>query len=384
MRTIVSFLVVLAVAAACGKKEQQDGPAKPAAEAPAKAPGQAEPAQEQADAQAEAQQRASKVAELQAKGDELRQSVAAREQELGQTIAQVEREQKELDDISKLRRRFSALLQDRNREASKLATMEKQFEELKNLAESAVTGELKTLQNEEREIEKRYDEVYSSWMKELEDANFGAIEESPAAREIRVLRELKQQWFQATPLARSGRAHERERNNINEGFRGWLRDRPERMALAAKILQQDQAPSGKTPDSYDFTELEFFVLIQLLEDALDRQNIAVERKQLSENEDKLKAIEKELDAVREKIAGKMAEGGGDLEQYEDLASRLPDQRKKVQSLEQAVQEYGKIFRETDEKMQELTRMEDEARQKVEVAKKELAEVQSQLRNLGVR
>jgi len=370
-----ALIGLLALAAlACGK-EKNTGPSAAKPEAKAQV-------QEQQKEQEQALERQARVDALRAKRDAAKKRVAELERAYKTLIKEGDAKRAELPDIPKLRRRFVALLQDRNVEASKLRTMEKRFAKLRKLAESRITGELKRLRAEQQALDKRYEEVHSGWLRDLEEANQHLVEESPVKRDLDTLRKLKTKWLEASQVARAGRAGARERGIINDGFRSWLAQAPARGALVERILSASAAAKGKTEKTYDFTKLDFYVLLEMFEDDLDRRNIAVEKKVLTENYAKLAAIQAKLDALREKIAQKMQEGGGELEEFDDLQRRLPGERSKVAGLEAAVTQYGRIFNDAQAKSDALDKAEDDADQALRKAKQDLRDAIRALREFG--
>jgi len=371
MRDAAWITLLVLSALACGKDDHpSSSAAKPRADLQRR---QEQRRQEQARA------RQTRLEALRAKRDAAGKRLQELEQAYKALIKANDAKRKQLENIPKLRRRFVALLQDRNVESSKLRSMEKHFAQLRKLAESRITGELRKLRAQQQALEKRYEEVHSGWLRDLEEADQHLVEESPVKRDLDTLRKLKARWLDASQLARAGRAGSRERGIINDGFRNWLGQVPARKALAVRILAAYPSTKGKTPDTYDFTNLDFYILLEMFENGLDRRNIAVEKKVLTANYAKLEAIQAQLDDLREKIAQKMQEGGGELEEFDDLEHRLPGQRSKVAGLDAAATQYGRIFNEAEAKSDALDKAEDEADQAVKKAKQELRDTRSALR-----
>ncbi|MHC4494092.1 MAG: hypothetical protein ACYTDU_21080, partial [Planctomycetota bacterium] len=138
----------------------------------------------------------------------------------------------------------------------------------------------------------------------------------------------------------------------------------------------------RTPDTYDFTNLDFYILLELLEDSLDRLNIAVENKELKRNRARLEQIQKELDTVEQRLNDHMAEGGHELSEYEDLLDRLPGARENASYLSTRVAEWARIFAEVEKIHTRQTKEADVARAALEHAREQLERVRRELRPLS--
>jgi hypothetical protein len=358
MRKRVLWLVLFA--AACGKKE-------PPAPEPAAAPPPQQPAVEPPPPAPPApsdEERKRKRAELEAKVKELEATKKA-------LLARHEKEREGLPAPSKLRDSYLQAIRDATKKEADLERMRQRQQELKGLAESAARGKLKELREERAKVDERRRAIQDAWRQSMEDASQGAVEESPFKKDLDTVRAVKKQWLLATPAARRGTAKESERRIISDGFRGWLAESTDRKRVVADILGLPLAPKGKTPDTYDFTDLKFFVLLEVMEERLERQNIAVEKKELSENRVKLDAIQKELDAIDEKIREQMLAGGEELQEYEDLVDRLPRVQDSASYLSTRVAELRAVLKQLDETKERQAREETEADAALDKARKEL-------------
>jgi hypothetical protein len=362
-----AVLLSLLLAFGCGKREKpaaapQGGgtpaPVQPKATEPAPPPAPTPPAPDP-------EERKRKREELKAKVGEL-------ERALKDLEAKHEGEMKGLPEVGLLRRTYTQAILDARRKEAELEALRERQNELKKLAESSVRGKLKELRDERGKIAARQDAIQDAWRQSLEDAKLGTVEESPVKKDLDTIRDIKRQWFAATPLARRGAAKENERKIINDGFRGWLGEMPDRKRVVGQILGLPQAPKGKTPDSYDFTDLRFFLLLELMETQIEKQNIAVEKKELTENRGKLEAIQKELDAIDAKIHEHLVEGGEELQEYEELIDRLPLVQQSASYLSERVGVLKSTLDQIDELRQRHTSEEDGALKAVEEARKELA------------
>lgn len=369
-------MLVAALAAACGEKKEEK------AKEPKPAEAKPDPAEVQRREEEARQKRLARIEELKGRERELKGLVAEKKQALDEMIARHEKEEAELPDPSKFRRRVQQLIRDSNVATSTYHSMRTRWEELKKIAESKAGAELKALRAEKEAIDKRYDQALSDMRQAAMEASYGVVEDSPVKRELDTIRAVKKRWFEATPGARRGTADSGERSTISAGFRRWLGEDPIRETVVTKVLAQPEAGAGKALASYDFTDLEFYVLLELLEDILDKQNIAVENKRLAGEEQKLIAIEQEVDAVREKIAQKMMEGGSELAEFEDLDSRMDDAKTKAEGLQQQLANWRAYLAEISGTRTVHLEEQEAARKELEAAQKDLKEVQTELKRLG--
>jgi len=370
--------LMMALACACGEKEKTTPPTGGGQSASTQ-PEQKRPdaaAQQEAARKAQ-QEREARRTELQQKKDELAATVAAAKKTLEELDKRQAEELKGLPDLRKLRPYLMGLIRDSNTESARLQSMERQYAELKEtVAKTKVSAELQAIQDELEAVEKRYWEAHSGWLASREEARFGAVQESPVKRDLDQLRAIRAQWFQATPMARRGAAGGSEKKIINDGFRAWLSELPDRQRVASETI------GGKAVDGYDFSDLRFYLVLSKRELELEKQNITLEKKELDENAVKLAAIEKEMDALRERLAEKLAEGGGDLERYNDLAQRMKDQRTKAADLKRMVDEYEATFAEVEGMKERQLKEQDDAARALEAAEKELKETSAALAKLG--
>ena len=199
----------------------------------------------------------------------------------------------------------------------------------------------------------------------------GAVEESPVKKDLDTLRAVKAQWFSATPAARRGTAKDSDKKAISDGFKSWLGELPDRKRVVDQALRP-LGPKGKTPDTYDYSDLDFFILLSLAEEQLERANIVVEKKELTESRDKLDTIQKELDAIDEKIREQMLSGGAELQEYEEIQERMPGVQELASSLAERVAALRESLKELDAAKERREREDEEARAALEAARKELA------------
>ena len=199
--------------------------------------------------------------------------------------------------------------------------MEKRLEETQSAAESNVTAEITALKEKQKEIEERLKKANQAWNEDRAHVAARNVEESPVKLDLDACRAIKAKWFEVTPDARRGRLDAGKKGAINARFREWLQGEARRGEVCTKVLAQKLGPKTK-PSSYDFTDLDFYVLLELYENELDKANISVERKAARDKEIARDAIEKELDAVVNKIQLAQQKGGPDYEEYLDIKGRI--------------------------------------------------------------
>ncbi|MHC4954736.1 MAG: hypothetical protein ACYTGZ_12695 [Planctomycetota bacterium] len=339
MRKSLSLLLCLIVASACGNDEgsssTETGPAEPqrpkiAAEEAARLQAEKDKADEEA--------REKAAAERKARLD----AIAKLENELKEMQKLHKEESAKLPDQSKLRRRLSRMRKDANHAKSIYTANKRRYDELKKTVEGSATAEIKKLRNELSDTEKGYYAILSGVKEERAAMALGIVEETQVQKEIRALREAKKQWFAATRETRRGGAAANVRQGASSSYKRWLNEEPLRKSVVAKAL-----PDGKTPDSYDFSDLDFYLLMEILEDDLDRKNFADEKKTISANDKKLAALEQKLDQLRDKISAAMTAGGGDMEEFQALEANLPAEQEAAETLERAMGQMNEVYNQID-------------------------------------
>ena len=326
--------------------------------------------------------RAEKLATLRKK----RESLSTEYEEAKAAIPALEKKHAEDEgnapDTRKLQRYFIQLRRDTTKAESRLNAMRRQFDEVKESASKLETDEIKKLRKSLADLERDYDKAISSWRKFADEAEAGAVKESPVKQDLEAVRLIKNEWFKATPKTRAGTAGSGEKSSVSSRFRAWINQDERRAKVIGDVLKLPMAPRGRTVANYDFTELSFFVLLEIHEADLDRKNIVAEIKGLGESMAKADAIMAKADVVREQLAQKEQAGGGDLEVYSDLKRRLPGQESKVTSLKASLEAMSAMFGELQAADQKRDKEMDEAIQRRDNLKKELAQVTRELRSLG--
>ncbi|MEM8884019.1 MAG: hypothetical protein AAGD14_08125 [Planctomycetota bacterium] len=359
MRWIVLILVA---AVGCGKGDSNDG-STPDASQPAKPkvdPAEAARLKAEADAKAEA---AREAAAKQRR--ELTAEIKTLEQAHKALVAKNEAEAAGLPNESKLRRVLRQLRDDARRSMSMVETDQKRFEELKKEVQATASDEIKQLDKAIAKKEREYNALLSGAKAERANAELGIAEETQVQKEIRTLREAKQQWFAATRDTRRGTGGAPAKSKASSTFKSWFKGEPLRATVVKKALQ------GQSPDAFDFSGLDFYLFMELLEDSLDRQNVAEEKKTISANELKLVAMEKELDALTEKRAELMSAGGGALEEFDELERRLPGDRQSAEGLQRQVEELRASFNAIQDTLTKHDEAEEELQKQIDAKKKEL-------------
>ena len=369
------MVLLIALSAACGGSSSDNASTTSTEQAPAP-----DPAVERQRAAKEAERRAVQRAELRTRKSEL----AMRVKEAERAVAELEdRQQEELASqppTSKARRIYAQTKRDAARKVADLQRMEKRLKDLEGFAQSKEAGELKAMRAKRGGIQARYDKALSGWQQTIADRQHGVVEASPVKRDLDTLRAMRVKWFEATPTARRGTAGASARKIINNGFRSWLNEKPERKQLCSRVLTQPDTRG--TPDGYDFCNLEFYLLMELLEDQLDRANVAVERKELTQTEARLQEIQEELDVVDEQIELKMQAGGPEFEEYLDLKGRIKTVRNITDQLVRSRDAWEQLYMAATSIRDRHTRESEEANEALEAARKKLVETDRKLRGLG--
>jgi len=374
MRSWIMGVCVL-LACACGEKKKAPPPPPGRSPAPKPARKQADPKEAKQPADERAPARRAQIDELQRQRDELSAKVDGFKKSLRALDKKHAEESKGLADPRQLRPFLMRLMRDSNTASGRLTTMERQYDELvKTVAKTKVSDELKQLQDKLKEVDERYWKAHSGWVASREEARFSPIEESPVKRELDVLRAVRTEWLRATPLARRGNVTAKAQKIINDAFRAWMNEQAERKKAVQRILAKD-------PAGYDFTQLGFFMRLSIRELALDKLNIVEEKKVLDKSKKKLEVIEAEMEKIRNQVAEKLSEGGGDLERYQDLGSRMQEQRTKAADLKRRTEEYQEIFADIEATKERHLEEQDGAARALEAAERELRTVDKKLRKL---
>jgi chromosome segregation ATPase len=362
------LLCALFVFTACGKDESSDS----GNQAEVNKPAEPDPAELERKRQQAAAAAAQKKAALEEEKTRLINEIAELETKQKSMVAAHEAEAAGLPDKSKLRRIVSQLVRYVSQKRSIYETNQKRIDALEKEVRDSATGEIKELKKQIAKKDQEYNDILSGAKAERVNADLGIAEETQVQKEIRTLREAKQEWFAATKDTRRGKAS--AKSQAASKFKGWFQSDELRKAVVAKAL-----PKGKTADGYDFSELDFYLYLELLEDSLERLNVAEEKEVLSENDKKLVAIEKQLDALNEALADKMTAGGGALEEYTELTKNIKSEKEVAEGLERQLEQMREAFVEADKALERHETEEYELSQALEAKQKRLKAVRKQLR-----
>jgi len=332
-------------------------------------PDPAEIARKQAEEKAAAEQRA---AALKAEKEKLTAELEALQAQYKAMVAAQKEEEAGLPDKRKLRTILSQLVRDSGEARGIYETDRKRLDELEKQVRASATAEIKELEKKIAEKDKEYNDLLSGAKEERVNADLGIVEETEVQKQIRTLRAAKSKWFELTRDTRRGSP--KGKAGATSAFRSWFGEDPLRKTVVAMAV-----PQGKSPDSYDFSELEFYLYLEILEDKLDRQNIAEEKKELSQTDQKLAAIEAEMDGLREKLNEKLIEGGGAMNEYTDLKSRIKGEQEEAESLSRQVEEMRAAYAEIDTAVERNETARYEMEKQIEAAQKRLAEITRSLR-----
>jgi len=365
----IPVLVLCFLVPACGKGDDATGGGGGGASPDPARPDPAELERKRKEEQAAAEARAK---ELRAKKEKLEKELKELTERREAMVQEHEKVEAGLPDRPKLRRVLQGLSRDLARARGIYETDRKRLDELEKEVRGSASAEIEELDKKIAAKEKEYNDILSGAKAERVNRDLGIVEETQVQKELRTLRAAKTKWFELTRETRRGSSGADAK--ARSGFRSWCDESELRKAVVAKAL-----PDGQTPDGYDFSELEFYLYLELLEDKLDRENVAEEKKTLSENDKKLAALETVIDELREQKATKMIEGGGSLKQYTSLKDRIDDEKEAYERLERQVEEMRASYAEIDRIIEENEKQQYDLAKEIEARKKELAKVSRALR-----
>jgi predicted nucleic acid-binding Zn-ribbon protein len=343
-----SCLIVAALLfGACGDEKKPPPPVVPD---PVKPAARNEPPAQAAAPNPADSFREKKLRELRAKLPALQDTVREREGAVADLARRHEKEaaEAETEDFASLRRRYVTLTRDARRQKTKLDSLTSRLAELEKSVAGSAKGRLKELRDKRTALEREYEQAVSFHREQEQGAAIGVVEESPVKQDLDTLRAMKHKWFEVTADARRDRPAAGMARSVSDRFRSWLGQVPRRMSVVKQVLGQPDAPKGKSPQGYDFTDLEFYILMEILENELDKRNIAVEKRELSDLGKKVKRIEGKLDALDQELAQLRNEQGGDLAEYEELKDREKTVKSVYTHLAAQVTEYGAIVGEVQQ------------------------------------
>lgn len=370
------------LALACSERRRPPPPPPPPPKAEARKP------------QPKAKPAAKPPAPDEAQGENRRAELSQRRAALVGRIAELQRAKEEIEARhaqeraglppvdTGMRRRFLQYVHDARAAEHKVQRMQQRVRELEKVAKSSLTGRLKQLVDKREAIERRRTDIENAWLASLEETHHGRVKQSPFQKDLDLVRAVKRQWFAVSVPMRRADLNPSERSRISASFRRWLEEVPARKRIVTQVLGQPLGPKGKTPGDYDFTDLDFYILLELHEDTLDRRNIVAENRALKEARTELRQNRKEFGAVVQEINEAMAHGGEELAEYLDLLGRLPVARENATYLHGRIVEWERIFLAIGEIEDRHARESEEATAAVTAARRELNLVETELRRLG--
>ncbi len=336
MRKWPWLLIGTVLFAACGKDDGGGTAANNEPAVPKEDP--AVVAQRKADAKQKREEAAAKKKEARAKA---KLEIAKLETQLAEMEKRHKEESAQLPDQTDLRGRLRGMIGDARVARSRYEAQKRRFDELEKVVAGSATAEIKTLNKQLAAKEKTYWDVMSGAKEARANERLGIVEETEVQKEIRILRAAKKTWFEMTRDTRRGTKSASAGESSK--YKSWLDGDALRKSVVAKAL-----PDGKTTDSFNFANLDFFVMMELLEDTLDRKNVAAERKELSAADKVLAGLEKELDALRQTIDAKMTAGGGDMEEFTAIAATIKTEKKDAEALERQMEQMRAVYNEIDD------------------------------------
>jgi chromosome segregation ATPase len=368
---------------ACGEDEKPSAPptvpdaAKPVAQkspAPVAAPDPGKAFREE------------QLRKLRARLPALQDDVREREGAVADLARRHEKESEgaKTEDFSKLRRHYVTLVRDARTQKTKLDSLTSRLAALEESVTGSAKGKLKEMRDKRAALEKEYETAVSFRREQEQGAASGQVEESPVKQDLDALRAVKHKWFEVTADARRDKPASGMAKSVSDRFRSWLGQNPRRQSVVKQVLDQPDAPKGKSAQSYDFTDLEFYILMEILENELDKRNIAVEKRELTDLGRKVREIEGKLDAVDRELAQLRNAQGGDLAEYEELKDREKTVKSVYTHLAAQVTEYGNIVGEVQGMRERQSKEMLAAQEELQRAEAALAEVRNQISKLESR
>ncbi|MGH7162484.1 MAG: hypothetical protein ACREID_03285, partial [Planctomycetota bacterium] len=337
---------------------------------------------EQADPAPAKDGRAERLAELKAKEVELAAALEQHEKAMEELVARQEQERAALGDFSSARSYYRNLVAEARGLRANVQILEERLAKVERAAAGSIHPQLVALRKAKENTESALDDAVSLRKVAQAEAGVGRVDEAPVAKDLRALREVREAWVDATPAARAKTPPGSAKSEINQKFRTWLKADPLRFAVTEQALRQPAAGTGQTIDKYDFTALGFFLLLQFLEDDLDRKNIEVERKELQETRAKVEALEAERDRIEAQLrALEEQEGGDEARAYEDLRRQLAHQRKMEERVAERVAFYRDTLKQDTETRERHAKEAAEAETRLDQAKEELLATRRAIREL---
>ena len=158
-----------------------------------------------------------------------------------------------------------------------------------------VIEKLDALRAEDEKLTEQLEDLRGAFSRRM---RMPELAETPVARDLKTIRAARDRWLADTTDVRAEGAA-RTRSAANKSFRGWLAEKEDRGRVVSLALRK--SPKKPQVKRYDFTKIEFFLFCQLLEDELDRKNVAVEADLLGEQRRKEAVLVDKIDAIHDRV-----------------------------------------------------------------------------------
>ena len=282
----VALVFGLLIVAACAKEAPPPTPVVPTPE-PVALP---EPETDSApDADREA-----KLDALRKQIRDLRDEIQRRNEESENLYHRHREEFDKLGDLSGLRAESRRRTSEANRARNQLSYYRKKM----GPVDPAVEALAKEAERREGVIDKREDALADLQREAARTLLRPELHETPAAKDLRCIRAIRERWLEATIELRAGKPSIRQRKLVREEMRAWIDDDANRKRVAARAVALDPK-ARSTLGGYDYSRDLFFVLCQMLEDELDRANVLIELDRLAEMRAKIDALTARVDEAEE-------------------------------------------------------------------------------------
>jgi len=148
-------------------------------------------------------------------------------------------------------------------------------------------------------LDERIDDMRAEFSRRLLNP---ALREAPAAKALRAIREVQREWMTLTHEARAKKPSGTKKRNINASFRTWVSEDPVRTDVVDRALAAGLQKRKSDVARFDFTDLGFFVLCQIVENDLDKSNVSVERDLMAEQRAKESVLVAEAEKLQAEIS----------------------------------------------------------------------------------
>ncbi|MEE8107007.1 MAG: hypothetical protein V3T86_15840 [Planctomycetota bacterium] len=155
------------------------------------------------------------------------------------------------------------------------------------------------------------------------------LHESPAAKALSAIREVQREWMTVTHEARAKKPSGTKKRKLNAAFRAWVSEDAVRTDVVGRALAAGLEKRKTDTARFDFTDLSFFVLCQIVENDLDKSNVAVERDLMAEQRAKESVLVAEADKLQIEISDlENSPAMIEMAEKQDIILRLDNLREK--------------------------------------------------------